>query len=35
LSYAIVGEFLSDLRKEFRGEDNKIIKVVELKKAEQ
>jgi len=34
LSYVIVEEFLSDLKKEFRGEDNKIIKMVELKKAE-
>jgi len=28
----IVKKFLSDLKEEFGGEDNKIIKVVELKK---
>ncbi len=35
LSYAIVREFLADLKEEFRGEDDKTIKVVELKKVEQ
>jgi len=32
LSYAIVGEFLSDLKEEFCGEDDETIKVVVLKK---
>lgn len=32
LSYTTVGEFLSDLKKEFGGGDNKTIKVAELKK---
>jgi len=35
LSYVIVGEFLSDLKEEFRGEDDKTIKVAELKKVKQ
>jgi len=35
LSYTIIGEFLSDLKKEFGREDNKTIKVAELKKVEQ
>jgi len=35
LSYATVGEFLSDLKEKFGREDDKIIKVVELKKVEQ
>jgi len=35
LSYAIVGEFLADLKEEFGGEDDKTIKVVELGKVEQ
>jgi len=35
LSYAIVREFLLDLKKEFGGEDNKTLKVVELKRLEQ
>jgi len=30
-----VGEFLVDLKREFKDGDNKIIKVVELKKVEQ
>ena len=30
-----VGEFLINLKKKFRGGDNKIIKVVELKKVKQ
>jgi len=30
-----VGEFLSDLKEEFRGEDDKTIKVAELKKVKQ
>ena len=34
-SYATVGEFLSDLKEEFGREDNKTMKVVELKKVEQ
>jgi len=32
LSYITVGEFLSDLKEEFRGGDNKMLKVTELKK---
>ena len=32
LEYITVGEFLMDLKKEFERGDNKIIKVVELKK---
>jgi len=35
LSYATVGEFLSDLKQEFGGEDNKIMKVTKLKKVKQ
>ena len=35
LSYTTVREFLSDLKKEFGREDDKIIKIVELKKIEQ
>ena len=35
LSYAIVREFLLDLKKEFGGGDNKTLKVVELKRVEQ
>ena len=32
LSYVIVREFLSDLKKEFREGDDEMIKAVELKK---
>ena len=35
LEYITVGEFLMDLKKEFERGDNKIIKVVELKKVKQ
>jgi len=35
LEYITVGEFLADLKKEFGGENNKIIKVAELKTIEQ
>jgi len=35
LSYAMVGKFLSDLKEEFNGGDDNIIKVTELKKVEQ
>ena len=35
LSYATIGEFLSDLKQEFGGEDNKMIKVTKLKKDKQ
>ena len=35
MSYAIAGEFLLDLKKEFDRADNKIMKVVKLKKVEQ
>ena len=35
LSYITVGKFLTNLKKEFEEEDNKTIKVVELKKIEQ
>ena len=34
LTYATVGEFLSDLKEEFGGEDDETMKVVELKKME-
>jgi len=34
LEYVIVGEFLTDLKKEFDGENDKII-IAELKKVEQ
>jgi len=34
LSYVTVEEFLSDLKEEFGGRDNKMIKMVELKKIE-
>jgi len=33
LCYITVGEFLSDLKKEFCREDNEMIKVAELKKS--
>jgi len=32
LNYKAVGEFLADLKKEFREEENEMIKVAELKK---
>ena len=35
LSYITVGEFLSDLKEEFRGGDKKMLKVTELKKVKQ
>ena len=35
LSYVTVGEFLADLKEESGGEDDEMIKVVELKKVEQ
>jgi len=35
LSYTTVGEFLSDLKKEFGNGDNKTAKIAELKKIEQ
>jgi len=35
LSYIIVREFLSDLKKEFSRRDNETLKVLELKKVEQ
>jgi len=31
----MVGEFLSDLKEEFRGGDNEIMRVAELKKVKQ
>ena len=34
LSYAIVEEFLLDLKEEFSGGDDQMIKVTELKKIE-
>jgi len=34
LEYEIAGEFLVDIRKEFEGGDEEIVKVVELKRAE-
>ena len=35
LEYKIVEEFLADIRKEFRGGNEELVKVVELKKLEQ
>ena len=35
LEYEITGEFLADIRKEFKGGDKKGVKVVELKRLEQ
>jgi len=35
LEYEIVGEFLADIRKEFRGGDEELAKVTELKRLEQ
>ena len=35
LSYTTIREFLSDLKKKFEGDDNKIMKVADLKKIEQ
>ena len=34
LEYKTTGEFLEDLRKEFRGGDNELVKMVELKRLE-
>jgi len=34
LSYITIREFLSDLKEEFSSEDDKMIKITELKKAE-
>ena len=34
LRYVIVEEFLANLKKEFGREDNKMMKIVELKKVE-
>ena len=35
MKYKTAGEFLTDLRKEFRGGDKKAVKVAELKRLEQ
>ena len=35
LEYEIAGEFLVDIKREFRGDDNETVKVVELKRLEQ
>ena len=35
LEYEIVGEFLVDIKKEFRGENKEEVKVAELKRLEQ
>ena len=35
LEYEIVGEFLADIRKEFGGEDEELVKVTELRRPEQ
>ena len=35
MEYEIAGEFLADIRKEFRGGDEEPVKVVELKRLEQ
>jgi len=34
LEYENVGEFLADIRREFRGGDKELVKVAELKKLE-
>ena len=35
LEYETAGEFSTDIKKEFGGEDEEIVKVIELKKIEQ
>ena len=35
MEYITVGEFLADLKREFRRRDNEIMKVAELKKVDQ
>jgi len=35
LEYEIVGKFLADIRKQFREEDEELVKVAELKKLKQ
>jgi len=35
LEYEMAGEFLADLKKEFRGEEKEIVKVAELRRLEQ
>ena len=35
LEYKMVGEFLTDIKKEFGGGDEKIVKIAELKRLEQ
>jgi len=35
LEYETAGEFLAEIKREFRGEDEEIIKVAELKRLEQ
>jgi len=35
LEYETAGEFLTDIRKEFRGEDKEATKIVELRRLEQ
>ena len=34
LEFLIVGEFLADLKQKFENKDDKLVKVVELKKVE-
>ena len=34
LEFLIVGEFLADLKQKFKNRDDKLVKVVELKKVE-
>ena len=34
LKYEMMGEFLTDIKKEFEGEDKELVKVAELKKLE-
>ena len=34
LEYKMVGEFLANIKKEFRGGDKKLVKVAELKRLE-
>jgi len=35
LEYKNIGEFLADIRKEFRGGDKELVKVAELRRLEQ
>jgi len=35
VEYELAGEFLSEIKKEFRGKDEELVKIVELKRIEQ